>query len=152
MFEFSNHGEKDRLIFEPVLQKDGHVEVVEVGKEDFDALIQSYALECDIEHLVARATNGEPEILDRVQGMYGDFTKMPRTMAEALQLIINAQNTFDKLPQSVKDVFGNDVNKFISSLDDKDMMVKSGLFEPIEQPIDVVKPKKSSMEENENES
>lgn len=125
MFKFSNHGDRFREIREPVFS-DGSLSVEVVGKEDLYDYIQSFADSCDIQKLVNRALNGEPELLNQSVGSYGDFTEFPKTYAEALQKIIDAQNLFEKLPMENRSIFGNDVFKFIAGMDDPDWMTKAG--------------------------
>lgn len=42
-----------------------------------------------------------------------DYTEMPTTLAEAQNLMIQAEQTWDKLPSETKQRFDNDVDKFI---------------------------------------
>lgn len=128
--KFSNMGTPYRIIREPALTKDGHLEVVEVGKEDMRDYINSFSDSCDIENIVARAMNGEPELLQARQGAYGDFTQFPKTYAEALQKVIDATNLFNSLSVDVRSRFDNDVFKFISQLDEPDWAVKAGFVQP----------------------
>lgn len=128
MFEFSNAGSPFREIRQPVV-RDGKVVVEVVGKENFNDFINSFADSCDINVLVSRAVNGEPEVLNRRQGMYGDFTQFPKTYAEVLQRVINANSLFDSLPADIRVRFDNDVYKFISEMDNADWFEKAGFVQ-----------------------
>lgn len=125
MFKFSNGGSRIREIREPLL-KDGKISVEVVGKEDIQDYINSFADSVDIEKIVARAMNGEPELLDQRKGFYGDFTEYPKTYAEMLDRVIQAQNIFEKLPLEVRNRFNNDPAQFIAGMDEKDWFEKAG--------------------------
>lgn len=135
MFEFSNMGTPYRIVREPALSKDGKLEVVEVGKEDMRAYINSFADSCDVETIVSRAMNGEPELLEMRKGAFGDFTQFPKTYAEALQRVIDAKNIFDGLSADVRSRFDNDVFKFVSEMDNEDWLEKAG-FKSFEEDVE----------------
>lgn len=124
---FSVAGSPIRIIYSPEVQKDGSIVIVESGKEDFRAYIQSFAKSCDIAYIMASVANGDLGALNRVQGSYGDFTKVPKSYAEFLQLQIDAKNTFDQLPSDVKAKFDNDVNKFMVNAGDNEWFEKLGI-------------------------
>lgn len=113
-------GDPIHIIYRPSVDKEGNIELVESGKENTDDIIQSYAESCDIVTILARACNGEPELLNQRQGTFGDFTQMPKTFAEMLQLQIDSNRLFDSLPSDVKDKFGNDSNKFFAQAGTKE--------------------------------
>lgn len=124
-WSFSNPGTRERLIRKPLL-KDGKISVEVVGKEDLYDFIQSFADQCDIESIVLRAANGEPELLSRRSGTFGDFTVFPKTYAEVLQKVIDATSMFEGLSPDIRGRFDNDVYKFISSMDDADWLERAG--------------------------
>lgn len=125
MFKFSNGGSRYREIREPLL-KDGKISVEVVGKEDIQEYIDSFEDSCRIENIVARAMNGEPELLDQRKGFYGDFTDYPKTYAEMLDRVIQAQNIFENLPLEIRNRFNNDPVQFIAGMDEKDWFEKAG--------------------------
>lgn len=58
--------------------KDGKMCIVEVGKEDREALIQSYADETGIYNILAKyAKTGDASVLMRTQGFYADISEYP---------------------------------------------------------------------------
>lgn len=124
---FSVAGSPVRIIYSPQVQRDGSIVIVESGKEDFQAYIQSFVQSCDIAYIMASVANGDLGALNRVQGSYGDFTKVPKTYAEFLQLQIDAKNTFDQLPVDVKAKFDNDVNKFMVNAGEKEWFETLGI-------------------------
>lgn len=125
--QHSNPGNKIHIILSPVVDEFGNIDLVESGKEDTDAIINSYAKYCDINIILANAVAGDPSGLNRVQGSYGDFTRMPKTYAEFLQLQIDSNKMFEKLPPDIKKQFDNDPNKFMCDAGSDDWFKKIGI-------------------------
>lgn len=108
-------GEPLRPRYQPKVCDDGHIEIYVVGYEDWQEKINSYRESSDIRTIVARYENtGDPTVLDQRQGMFGDFTNLPKTYAEALQLQINSGLLFDSLPLDVRKKFDMDKNRFFA--------------------------------------
>lgn len=128
MFQFSNHGSRTKPVREAVIDN-GKFKVVQVGEEDLQDYIQSFADSTNIEILVARAVNGEPELLNVRSGMYGDFTELPSNLADMERVMASAQSFYDSLSVEMKAEFGS-FNDFISSMNDKDFLIKAGFVTP----------------------
>ena len=129
MFEFSNGGSRFRQIREPLV-KDGKISVEVVGKEDLQDYINSFADSVDVDLIVARAVNGDPDALNQRQAMYGDFTQFPKTYAEMLDKMIQGQTLFESLPLDVRNRFDNNVYTFLSQMDEPDWLEKAGFVQP----------------------
>ena len=114
---FAHVGTPDKVVYAGVYDEKGNFDVVEKGKMNLYNEIQAERDSVDIYAMLARFSNGDQQALNKVQGVYGDVTKMPRTYAEMLQTLYNAENTFAGLPVELKAKFGNDVNRFIASMD-----------------------------------
>ena len=80
----------------------GQVELKEDGTENLYDFIQSFAESTDIHAILRRYQNGEVDVLEKVQGFYGDITEMPHTYAEALQRISDSEKVFMSLPVEVR--------------------------------------------------
>lgn len=126
----TNPGSPIKTVYGPKVQKDGSVEIVPVGKENFDAYINSWKESTDMSFIIAKLQQGDTSVLQKHVGMYGDFTKVPSTFAEVLQLQIDAQRVFDRLPVETKKKFDNDVNKFIASAGSDEWLGKMDEFLP----------------------
>lgn len=111
----SDPGSPFHTLYRPKVGKDGVIELVESGVENTDDYIQSFADSCDINVILSRVANGETELLHQRNGIFGDFTGMPKTYAEALQLHIDSNRLFESLPADVRKKFDNDENKFFAS-------------------------------------
>lgn len=110
-------GSREKQLYAPIYDDRGVLYLKETGKHDLYAEIQSHRDSVDIHVLLARYRNGDAEALQRVQGVYGDFTQMPTTFAEALNTLIAAEQCFQSLPVEVRSRFGHDLNRFIASMD-----------------------------------
>lgn len=123
----TNPGSSKHALYKPVVNEDGVIDLEVCGYEDTNELIQSYAESCDISIILANCANGDLSGLNAMKGVYGDFTEMPKTYAEMLQLQIDAKRTFDSLPVDVKNNFNNDVNQFLAVAGEKEWAKKLGL-------------------------
>ena len=83
--------------------------------ENTDEIIDSYLESTDIRIILNRVANGEVELLNKTAGSYGDFTKAPRTLAEALQLQMDSNRLFQSLPVDTRRQFDDDPNKFFAA-------------------------------------
>lgn len=111
----------------------GQVELKEDGTEDLYAFIQSFAESTDIHAIMRRFENGEVDVLEKVQGFYGDITDMPHTYAEALQRIADSEKVFMSLPVDVRAKFGHSFSEFLAASQDADFLDRLGV-KPTEQP------------------
>lgn len=123
-------GDPVKIMYGPKYRADGTWYLVQIGKHDLYSEIQSHAGSVDIHEILRRfATGQDPAALSRIQGVYGDFTQMPKTFAEALNTLVAAQQYFMDLPKDTRAEFGHDFNRFIASFDSPDFLAKSGLFD-----------------------
>lgn len=104
---------------------------------------QSFAKECDINHIMSRyEKTGLIAHVNRVQGQYGDFAGPP-DYQEAMNMVVRAGDMFMSLPAKVRARFGNDPGEFLAFVTDAanaEEVVKLGLAvvrEP-EKPVEVV--------------
>lgn len=111
-------GDPEKVLYTSRVRDDGVIELVESGKEDLYAYIQSHKDSCDIHVLLARYQNGDLDVLSKVQGAYGDFTDMPETYAELLNAVIAGENYFNSLPVEVRAKFDHSLEKFMVAMDD----------------------------------
>lgn len=129
-------GKKVRLTFRWTYDDKGNKNLVQDEEIDRDAEIQSYLEETKIENIINRAAF-DPSVMQRLGTQLNneepkDFTNMPKTLAEAQNIMIQAENTWNKLPREIKQKFDNDVDKFIAGFGGADWMEALGLNqEPI---------------------
>lgn len=128
-------GDPMHAIYKPVVSKDGSIELEVSSYENTDEKIASYEESCDIHTLIKRFNEGDLTALNKRQGMYGDFTGMPKNMAEMLQLQIDAKLAFNSLDVEIKKKFDNDVNKFLATAGTEDWAKNLGIVQPTEEEV-----------------
>ncbi len=141
----SNPGNPIKQLYAGSYNERGQVELREDGTENLYDFIQSFAESTDIHAIMRRFENGEVDVLEKVQGFYGDVTEMPKTYAEALQRIADSEKVFMSLPVDVRAKFGHSFSEFLAASNDADFLERLGVQvdnstpEPVPVP-DVVKP------------
>jgi len=78
--------------------------------------IQSHRDSCDLAVLLRRYLNGDSEALNRVQGVYGDFSTVPSNYADVFNRVADGQRVFNGLNADVKSVFGNSYEQFLVAI------------------------------------
>ena len=95
------------------VQKDGTIKVVETGKTNIYEKIQASKDETLVYNILDRFNAGDVSVLNQRKGEYGDFTNAPKTLVEAQQALINAENYFYALPLEVRKEFNHSVSEFL---------------------------------------
>lgn len=109
----SNSGCRKRRIWTPhfVESKLGlaeyDIDLLEDGEIDIFDAIQELADYVDIDNIVNRYNNGEIDVLEKVQGFYGDLTTLPVDMRGIYDLNAQGKNLFDSLPDDVREQIGD---------------------------------------------
>lgn len=112
-------GDEYDKTYEMSFDKTGHKILTCSGKTNRYEKVQSHKEECLIENILSRATL-DPSVLNQRIGQYGDFTQMPKSLAEFQNMAINLENTFKSLPAEVRAKFDNSVDKFIHDAGSKE--------------------------------
>lgn len=77
---------------------------------------QEFKDQCDVNLLVAAfMRTGDASLLEKARGSYLDMTAIPASYQDALNLVIEARNTFDLLPAAVRAQYNNDVQTFLDA-------------------------------------
>lgn len=127
---FQEPGSSVKLVYSPRYDDNGVLDLVVTGKEDLYAYIQSHKESTDIHVLLDRFANGEVDVLQRMQGFYGDVTSMPKTYAEVLNAVIVGEETFARLPIEIKNRFNNSFSEWLASMDKPDFAERMGQPKP----------------------
>lgn len=106
------------MLYAPQIAKDGTYELIESGREDLYASIQSHADSVDIHVILDRYARGDVGALSRVQGVYADVTGVPGTYAEMLNLVVAGEAQFNSLPLETRAKFDHSYAKWIAAMDD----------------------------------
>ncbi len=123
----TNPGNPIKQLYTGAYNERGQVDLKEDGTENIYDFIQSFAESTDIHAILRRYENGEVDVLEKVQGFYGDITEMPHTYAEALQRISDSEKMFMSLPVEVRAKFGHSFSEFLASSQDADFLDKLGV-------------------------
>lgn len=99
------------------VDENGVRELKKNGEYNLYADIQSYKDSVSIDYILTRFVNGDETALSRVQGIYGDFTQMPTTMAELQQRVIDAEHLFNNLPLDIREQYNFSASEFFAQLD-----------------------------------
>ena len=110
---FTNDGESIGITYEYRTKK-GIKELCPCGKVDRQEYIESFAGDCNIVNKIQKFLAGDLNIINPYDGMYGDFTNMPKTYAEMYERIQVCKNVFDSMSTEIKEKFDNSVEKFWS--------------------------------------
>lgn len=95
-----------------------------------DAARSSFMEECDINHIIAQYTKtGQLPGLVKDNPQYGDFASVPDFQA-AMDIVVQAQETFDALPAQVRAECGNNPEVFLDRVRDKAWAEKHKLALP----------------------
>lgn len=81
--------------------------------------VQAAKDECDINLIISRATKGYDitHVNERV-AKYGDFTDIPTSYQEALNLVNRAEGMFMSMSPEVREKFNNDPGKMVEFIKD----------------------------------
>lgn len=115
--ETSEPGSGMKDTYKMHVDENGKRELKKSGEYNLYADIQSYKDSVSIDYILTRFVNGDETALSRVQGIYGDFTQMPRTMAELQQRVIDAEHLFDSLPLEIRAQYNHSASEFFAQLD-----------------------------------
>lgn len=105
---------------------------------------QQYKDQCDVNKIMGKYINGA--VINHVNtrtGVYADITSLPVDYLDAMNTIVQAQQSFDQLPAELRLKFNNDPGQMISFLKDESKIKESielGLRTVMKNP-DYVEPK-----------
>lgn len=133
-------GDKYHVTYAPRVLDDGTIKLVESGKDDIQQSINSYRPSTDMSFILQRMSVGDMSVLNSGTPSFGDFTEMPKTYAEALQLVIDGEREFKALPLDVRNKFDNDFRRYLASAGSDDWLSKMADVMPKPDNVDVVEP------------
>ena len=115
---YSNSGDVKRMTYRYEYDENGERILVNDDFENTDDKIQLYRDVNNIDMLIARYANGDPTALNQTNGIYADFSDMPKSLSEIYERIDKANEEFNKLPTDVKEAFNNSPNEFYNRIVD----------------------------------
>lgn len=112
----SNSGSRYLDLFHFEYNDKGEKFLVPYDKKDVYAEIQTYAHDNDIYVLLKKYLGGDLTALDKNKGFYADITNVPNNINDWHNRIEQGKDIFNGLPIEFKEMFGNDVNQFMTSI------------------------------------
>ena len=106
---------KTRPVYQESLDENGHKSLKKIGESNTYEKIQSFKDETLIYNILNRFAAGDETAINKVKGMYGDFTEMPNTLMEAQNQLIAAENAFNQLPIDVRAEFNHSYEQFVAA-------------------------------------
>lgn len=136
----SNPGSDVHELYEGKIMPDGTIRLVTMGKESISEKINSYKAYTDIHYIMNRLQQGDTSVL-REGAFYGDMTKAPKSLADALNIMINAEDRFNELPLEVRNKFNNSYLAWLSSAGSDEWLTnmnidKEPVIEKVEDKVD----------------
>lgn len=126
--EFKTHpGNSHHIEYSSKFNPDGTITLVESGRTDIQAEINSHLGETDMAVIVHKLQFGDTSVLTSKRPMYGDFTKFPSSFAEVFDLVQRSEQAFESLPVDVKKTFDNSRAKWFSSIGSPEWLKAMGL-------------------------
>lgn len=146
----TNVGSREKVIYEARYNAKGQLELNEKGKEDWYGYIQSHKDSVDIHVLLERFQRGDVDVLNRVQGFYGDITSYPSTFADALNVVRSSEEFFNSLPVEERAKYNHNFSEFLAAFDSPENL--SALFGGVSSVIDKAEKVESVVEKKEEKT
>lgn len=125
---FANPGDPVHVLYSPVFNDDGSMDLKPSGTEDIPSIIDSHRQSVDIHVLLKQySETGDLNVFNRKKPQFGDFTAVPKTYAEMLQMVMDAKALFESLPVEQRAKFNHDPNEFVAQFGTAAWSEKLGL-------------------------
>lgn len=128
----TNPGEDEKILYSGHINKRGEIVLEEVGRESMSERINAQKEFTDMDYIRTRIAAGDMSYV-KDAGVYADVTKMPQTLAESLQLRLDAERAFYQLPLEIRNKFNNSLNQWLIDAGSKEWSEKMGFVEQVEQ-------------------
>lgn len=135
--EGTETGHKKTKTYRESISVEGVRSLVEESEINSYEAIQAYKDECNIKNIIARANAGDETALHQRIGEYLDATIMPKTLAEAQNMVLKAEQEFKKLPLEIREKFNHSPEQFIAELGTAAWAEKCGI-ELKEENLDIL--------------
>lgn len=126
----SEPGCREKILYSPEFDRHGVMTLKESGKENLYEFIQSFKDSVDLHKIMDRFNAGDTAALQKVQGMFGDFSQMPQTYAGLLNHMIEAEQTFMSLPLETREKFGQSFHVWLAQAGSESWLQAMGMVTP----------------------
>lgn len=133
----SNPGSDIHILYKSKINPKGEIILTEYGKESISEKINAQKEFTDMEYIRSRIAAGDMSVM-KDPGVYADVTKLPKTLAESLQIRIDAEHAFYQLPVDVRNKFNNNFNLWLMEAGSNEWNDKMGFVKEVEEKIEEV--------------
>lgn len=99
------------------LDKNGKRYLKKTGNKNIYSKIQEEARGTEIYDIIDKyLQTGDESLLNKRQGIFGNFINIPKSPMEIHQKIIEAEQQFNQLDRTIREEFENDINVFKQSI------------------------------------
>lgn len=138
-------GSDEHILYSSKILPSGEIRLTESGKESISKKINAQKKFTDISYIVSRLQMGDTSVI-RDGAIYGDFTQVPKSLAESLQIIMDGQAKFDELPLDIRNKFDNNYYQWIMQSGSVSWMEKMGI--PLKEVVEEVKEESETVNES----
>lgn len=114
---FTEKGSGIKDVLKPIYDDNGELTLIKTGEDNLYESIQSHADSVDINVLLKRFANGDVTALNAKTPMFGDFTEMPKTYADMLNVVLQGENYFNSLPVETRAKYNHSFAEFMATYD-----------------------------------
>lgn len=133
----TNPGSDVHVLYKVKINPRGEIVLTPNGKESISEKINAQKEYTDLAYIRSRIAAGDMSVL-KDPGVYADVTKLPKTLAESLQIRIDAEHAFYQLPANVRQKFNNNFNAWLMDAGSEEWNKKMNVAPEIETKIEEV--------------
>ena len=89
---------------------------------------QMFAEQCKIDNIIAAANRGDLSMFQKKEPLYIDATGLPKTLAEAQNLVIRMKDEFYKMPIEIQNMFNNSPEMYVNTMGTKEFNDKMSKY------------------------
>lgn len=113
----TNPGTEKIDIYSEAIDKDGRVYLKKIEETNIYQKIQASLEETQTYNILEKfLQSGDASIINKREGIYGNFTNIPNTPIELQNTIMRAEREFEELDKDVRAEFENNVGMFKQSI------------------------------------
>ena len=105
---------------EEINKKTGEKKLIKTGVTCVYDMIQADLEQSKIENILHSVAMGDLSVLNQREGFYIDATEYPHSLMEAQNIVINAQNKFNEMPEDFRELFHNNSYEYLEQLGTED--------------------------------
>lgn len=134
-------GDLFQIVYTSFYKPDGTIGLKESDRIDIKKEINSYREQTDMSYILSRLMAGDDSVLNPCPPMFGDFTQLPTSYAELLNMVMDAERYFDSLSPDIRKKFDNDRGKWFAQMGTDFWMESMGFVHDV--PSEIVSPEPS---------